>query len=417
MDPLSYYSRPEIKKEIAFNAQKRETSVMLGLGRFGRRPDIIHFENDVLELAKSGATSFHISEEHWNNALDLKPGMAKKELDKLRTGWDLVLDIDSPDLEDSKKITHYLIEAIKFHDVKYISVKYSGNKGFHISIPFKSFPSKVNEINTIDLFPDGPKVVTEYLVEMITNPLIEKYGEAMRDKIEVDTVLISNRHMFRAAYSMHEKSGLVSLPIPPEQVLDFDRETASPDKIKPEIRYLDDSHAVPGEAAALITQAFDWNSRKTIRKDSTEALPTKTKEYDEITEAIPENFFPPCIKKGLEGIEDGRKRFLFILINFLRSVGWNMGEVEERVWVWNKILPSPLKEGYVMSQLSWHKENKKKVLPPNYSNKAYYADIGILPEETIVNKFKNPVSYTTKMFRFNKPKKKKKSKKKNSKHL
>ena len=408
MDQLSYYSRPEIRKEIAFSSKNRETSAMYGIGKFGRRPDMIQFENDVTEMVKSGATSFHTSEEHWSNPLELKPGMTKKALDQLRTGWDLVLDIDSPDLGDSKIITHYLIEAIKFHDVKYISVKYSGNKGFHIAIPFKSFPNKVNEISTIDLFPEGPKAITEYLVNMITPPLIEEYGEEIRDKIEVDTVLISSRHMFRAPYSMHEKSGLVSLPITPEEVLTFNKENATPEKIEPKIRFLDDSNAQPGEASSLITQAFDWHSRKTIRKETSETLPKKSKEFEEITEAIPEEYFPPCIKKGLEGINDGRKRFLFILINFLKCVGWNMEELEGRVWKWNNSLEEPLKEGYVMSQLSWHKMNKKKVPPPNYANKAYYADMGILPEENIVRKFKNPVNYTVSVFRFKKKKKKSK---------
>ncbi len=410
MDQLSYYSRPEIKKEIAFSSKNRETSAMYGIGKFGRRPDMIQFENDVTEMVKSGATSFHTSEEHWSNPLDLKPGMTKKALDQLRTGWDLVLDIDSPDLEDSKKITHYLIEAIKFHDVKYVSVKYSGNKGFHIAIPFKSFPNKVNEVSTIDLFPEGPKTITEYLVNMITSPLIEKYGEEMRDKIEIDTVLISNRHMFRAPYSMHEKSGLVSLPIPPREVLTFNKANAAPEKVEPTIRFLDDSHAQPGEATSLITQAFDWHTRNVQRKQTYEELPQQkhSKKYDEITEAIPEEYFPPCIKKGLAGISDGRKRFLFILINFLKCVGWNMEELEGRIWKWNKSLEEPLKEGYVMSQLSWHKVNKKKVLPPNYSNKAYYADMAILPEENITNKFKNPVNYTLSVFRFKKKKKKSK---------
>jgi len=215
--------------------------------------------------------------------------------------------------------------------------------------------------------------------------------------------------MFRAAYSMHEKSGLVSLPIPPEHVLTFNKETATPDKVRPEIRFLDDNNALSGEATSLITQAFDWHSRKAIRKEDRDALPKKTTEYEEITEAIPEEFFPPCIKKGLEGIEDGRKRFLFILINFLKCVGWNMEEVEGRIWKWNNSLSTPLKDGYIMSQLSWHKMNHKKVPPPNYSNKAYYADIGILPEETLINKFKNPVNYTISMFKFKNSKKKKKS--------
>jgi len=412
MDPQAYYSNSEIKKELVFNAQNREVAVRFGNGGFGKRPDILQFDNEVTDFVKKGATSFHISEEHWRNPLDLKPGMTKRELDNLRTGWDLVLDIDSPDLEDSKIITHYLIEAIRFHDVKNISVKFSGNKGFHIAIPFKAFPARVNDVETVKLFPEGPKVIAQYLVNMIEPVLVEKYGEQMREKLKVDTVLISNRHMFRAPYSLHEKSGLVSLPIKAEEVLSFNKESAKPERVKASLRFMDDSDVQQGEASSLITQAFDWNARNSSKiEDYYEDIPNlKPQEFEEISEAIPEEYFPPCIKMGLAGIEDGRKRFLFILINFLRSVGWNMKEIEERVWKWNNSLENPLKEGYVMSQLNWHKANKKKVLPPNYANKAYYADIGILPPENITSKFKNPVTYTIRMFRAkNKRKNKKKS--------
>ncbi len=410
MDPLSYYSRPDIKKELVFSSQDREVSVMLGLDKFGKRPDIIQFENDVLELVKKGATSFHISEEHWKNPLDLQPGMTKRNLDDIRSGWDLVLDIDSPDLEDSKIIAHYLIEAIKFHDVKYISVKFSGNKGFHIAIPFKAFPARVNDLETIKLFPDGPKIIAKYLIKMTEPLLVEHHGEQFREKIKLDTLLISNRHMFRAPYSMHEKSGLVSLPIQPEEVLRFDKERAKPENVKTGLRFLDDSNAEQGEATSLITQAFDWYTRKTTREQESKELPNLKQEYEEITEAIPEEYFSPDIKKGLQGLEDGKKRFLFILINFLKCVGWGIKEIEARVWDWNNNLDQPLKEGYVMSQLNWHKVNHKKVPPPNYSNKAYYADIGILPDENLIRKFKNPVNYTVSMYKFKNSKKKGKKK-------
>lgn len=407
MDPIAYYSREDIKKQIVLNAQNREVSAMFGLHKFGKRPDIIQFENDITEMVKRGATSFHMSEEHWRDPLSLQPGMKKRDLDNLRTGWDFILDIDSPDLEDSKIITHYLIEAIKFHDVKNIFVKYSGNKGFHIAIPFKAFPTRVNEIETINLFPEGPKVISEYLTHMIEAPLVEKQGDSFKEKIKIDTVLISNRHMFRAPFSLHEKSGLASIPIDPENVLTFNKETAKPEnvKIKPFIDKVE-----PGEATSLITQAFDWHTRNIQRKQAYEEIPSQkpSKEYDELTEAIPEEYFPPDIKKGLAGIDDGRKRFLFILINFLKCVGWNINEVEERVKKWNNSLTQPLKEGYVISQLNWHKMSKKKVLPPNYANKAYYADMGLLPEENITNKFKNPVNYAMVMFKVKKPKKKKK---------
>lgn len=396
MDPLSYYSRPEIKKEIVFNAQNREVAVRYGDGGFGKRPDMIQFDNDVLDLVRKGASSFHISEEHWVDALKLKPGMTKKELDDIRNGWDLVLDIDCENLEDSKIIAFYLIEAIKFHDVNYISVKYSGNKGFHIAVPFKSFPKVVNSIEVKKLFPEGPKIITEYLIDMIKKPIIEKYGKEFENKLKVDTVLISSRHMFRAAYSLHEKSGLVSIPVHKDDILGFDKIKAKPENVKANLKFLDHSFAKEGEAASLITQAFDWKSKQVKREDDEVK---KTSEFDEITEKIPEEYFPACIKKGLAGLEDGRKRFLFILLNFLRSVGWNNDEIEKRVLDWNKNLSNPLKEGYVISQLKWHKAQKGRMLPPNYDNKPYYADIGILSEEEANGVIKNPVTYTVRRLR------------------
>ena len=411
MDPMIYYSKPNIKKELVFSAQDREASAMFGIGKFGKRPEVIQFDSDVIEMVKKGATSFHISEEHWRNPLDLEPGMTKKALDQIRTGWDLVLDIDSPDLNDSKIITHYLIEAIKFHDVENISVKFSGNKGFHIAIPFKAFPSTVDNKKTIDLFPEGPKVIAEYLVNMITPILIEREGEQFKEKIKIDTVLISNRHMFRAPYSLHEKSGLVSLPISPEEVLNFDKNSANPSNIKDYKRFMDDGKTKAGEATSLITQAFDWHTNKEVKKEAYQDLPKKQVEFEELEDAIPEEYFPPDIKKGLAGIEDGRKRFLFILLNFLKCVGWPMQAIEQRVKDWNKSLDQPLKEGYVISQINWHKVNKKKVPPPNYGNKAYYADMGLLPEENIIKKFKNPVNYAISLYKFKNSKKKSKTKK------
>ena len=94
-------------------------------------------------------------------------------------------------------------------------------------------------------------------------------------------------------------------------------------------------------------------------------------------------------------------------------------EVEKRVKDWNANQEDSLKEGYIIAQLNWHKVNPKKVPPPNYSNKAYYADIGIEPEENILRMFKNPVTQTVRRFKLSKKKikKKKKQKKKDSKPL
>src|SRR3989344_6335872 len=111
-DFIKFYSRKDIQRELIFNSRNREAVIKFGDKGYGKRPDVLQYENDVLELAKQGATSFHVSEEHWIDPLRLKAGMTKKELDELRIGFDLVLDIDCPIFEYSKLTTYYLIEAL-----------------------------------------------------------------------------------------------------------------------------------------------------------------------------------------------------------------------------------------------------------------------------------------------------------------
>ncbi len=394
-DFLSYYSKKEVQDRIVSNCEDRELAARLGERGFAKRPNILQYSQEVLDFVKKGATSFHISEEHWKDPLILTPGMNKKKLDDLRKGWDLVLDIDSPDLEDSKIITHYLIEALKFNDVKNILVKYSGNKGFHIAVPFKSFPESVNGVPSKNLFPEGPRVVTDYLINMIKPHLANKFGDKMENLFKVDTILISSRHMYRAPYSLHEKTGLVSIPIDKDEVLKFDKASALPDRVSLSSKFLDSENLVEGDAKNLILQAFDWNSKN--KKEEIEKLPKK--EYLELNEELPEASFPPCIKKGLEGMEDGKKRFLFILINFLKNTGYGFEALEKRIREWNEKNPEPLREGYVLSQLSWHRRQQDKVLPPNCPHSSqnpdinYYKDLGLCNPDNLCLKGKNPANY------------------------
>ena len=88
--------------------------------------------------------------------------------------------------------------------------------------------------------------------------------------------------------------------------------------------------------------------------------------------------FPPSIKKILKGVSDGRKRALFILVNFFRSVGIEKEEFEKKLYEWNSKNEVPLKEGYIKTQLVWA-YSKKPILPPNFSTD-YYKGIGIVPE-------------------------------------
>ncbi len=393
---LEYYSKKEIQNKIVLNGEEREIAARLGEKGFAKRPNILQYGQEVLDFAKNGATSFHISEERWKDPLALRPGMNKKSLDEIRKGWDLILDIDSPELEDSKIITYYLVEALKFNDVKNIFVKYSGNKGFHIAVPFESFPEEVNNNPIKNLFPEGPRIVTAYIMEMIKPHLKDRFGDKTEELFKVDTGLISSRHMYRAPYSLHEKTGLVSVPIDINEILNFDKSKALPDRIKTTHKFLEPDFPIKGDAKNLILQAFDWNS-KNIRKE--EKVIHSKKEYKELDEEIVPTAFPPCIKKGLEGMEDGKKRFLFILINFLKNTGYSLDKLEKIIREWNDKNPEPLKEGYIQSQLNWHRRQSEKVLPPNcpHSSKNaemnYYKDLGLCDSENMCFKGKNPTNY------------------------
>ena len=389
MDLVSYYSKKEVQDRLLEVSKDREVSVIINEG-FGKHPDILQYPSDIIELARSGAVSFHISEEHWKNPLLLKPGMTKRELDDLRISWDLILDIDGP-FELSRIASYLVTEALEFNDMKNYTVKFSGNKGFHIAIPFSAFPKKVQNKDTKDLFPEAPKIIASHLKEIIKKELSGRINnDDPYSLVDIDTILISNRHMFRAPYSYHEKSGLISIPVRKEEILSFERESARPENVKFDVPFL--SECSEGEASRLIIQAFDWNL-KNLKSREKDAVKT----YDEFSKKVPGEFFPDSIKKGLEGVKDGRKRFLFILLNFLRCLNYNYDEISEIVKKWNEKNDEPLREGYIATQLMWHKK-QKKILPPNFTNKMYYQDLGIEISEREM-KFKNPVNLAVRMFK------------------
>ncbi|MBU90682.1 hypothetical protein CMO94_03995, partial [Candidatus Woesearchaeota archaeon] len=294
-----------------------------------------------------------------------------------------------------------------------ISCKFSGNKGFHIGVPFKAFPEKVHNQDVRLLFPDGLKRIAAYLSEIIKKELakkilnnedisiiVNKTGKSFNELVKkgefdpysiltIDTILISSRHLYRMPYSLHEKSELVSVPIDPKKVLEFDKEYAKPQNVKiSKFGFLDVKKVTKGEAKKLIVQAFDFSSK--VEED----IDVERRKDYEIKDAMPEKFFPPCIKLISNGLADGRKRSLFILINFLTSLGWGYKEIEEYLKEWNKKNTEQLRENYLLGQLRYHKQQKKKILPSNCNNNMYYVDIGVCKPDNLCSKIKNPVSYS-----------------------
>ena len=180
---IKHYKRPDVQAAIVEHASSKEIAARFN-DRFGKRPDVLQYPNDVLEMAKQGATSFHSSEELWSNPLNLRPGMNRKELDELRIGWDLIVDIDYKNFQYSQLAADLIIKALRYHDVRSISIKFSGNKGFHIGIPFEAFPSEYNGTDMKLLFPDATKRIVYYLSEKIKTQLTQKIFELEKGNIQ-----------------------------------------------------------------------------------------------------------------------------------------------------------------------------------------------------------------------------------------
>src|SRR3989338_2653207 len=138
-----YYSRPDVRKAM-FEFSKNRECVPRYFEGFGKRPDVFHYDSDILGFAKSGATSFHCSEELWNDALNLSTESTPEEQKKIRTGWDLLIDVDSKYLDYSKIYAEVLIDVLRSVGIKNIGIKFSGSRGFHFIIPWKAFPEEMS---------------------------------------------------------------------------------------------------------------------------------------------------------------------------------------------------------------------------------------------------------------------------------
>ncbi len=419
---LKHYKRLDIQEALLEHAKDKEIGMQFGTG-FGKRPDVLVYPRDVIELALKGVTSFHSSEERWQDPLQLHSNILPAEMLELRNGWDLMLDIDCKIFEYSRICAYLVIEFLKYCGVKTISCKFSGNKGFHIGVPFEAFPTNIGEKLTKDLFPEAPRKIAGYVTANIEDELAKQIMQfennnlsTIKDKVEmefselvtkeekagqiinklnvasfleIDTILIASRHLYRMPYSLHEKSGLCSLPIDPDKVLQFEKSMGNPDKILMTMfKFLPRDVEVSG--SRLLLQAMDFKPKNEEKEE---------KKYDEIIieSAITEELFPDCIKKILEGMQDGKKRAVFILMNFLGKIGWNKLEIEKFLYDWNKKNSPPLRQAYINGQLNHFKPGDK--LPPNCETDGYYVALGLGCDKDHCKTLKNPVNYTISRYR------------------
>ncbi|MEM7826030.1 MAG: hypothetical protein QW451_00140 [Candidatus Aenigmatarchaeota archaeon] len=427
----NWYSRESVLNALVEIAKNREVVSVYRDGVFGKRPDVILYMQDVLQAVAKGAVAFHGSVERWKQPMKLDVGLDKAQLDAMRIGWDVLIDVDVDDFEIAKITVKKIIEAFKDHGVSSYSVKFTGGTSFHIGIPFEALPEKINSLPTASQYPDILHKIIEYLKWYIKEQLKEEIealgkpeeismrtGKPLKEILEngeivpfkiISIDLFGSRHLFRLPYSLHEKTLNVSLPIKPEDIDKFEIAQAAPERVKVEEKFLIPKTKLH-DAEALVVEALDWSSK--YLKEEKEEIPKVEVRKKKKIKIIPEEYFPPCIKTALEGLRDGRKRSLFILVNFLRTIGWSLDKIESKIMEWNSKNIPPLKNSYIRTQLRWHFRQERNLLPPNCDNENFYVSIGICkPDSTCKGNseeivIKNPVNYPFKKLKIKKKRKK-----------
>ena len=255
--------------------------------------------------------------------------------------------------------------------------------------------------------------------------------------IEIDTILITTRHLFRAPYSFNEKSELISIPIENSRISLFQKDEAKPQNVDPKkyvkYEFLNYNSNYGKDGNVLLLNADEMgsdledmenlfleniidNANKSHRDTMRSNLGKITTEGDfgdifVIEEEVDIKDFPKTIDFVLtNNFVDGIKRAIFLLLTFLHSI-------KDMIYEWNDKQDDPLKKNYILPQILWFNSLEKKISPPNFNNANYYSSIGI-PKEIIVkdkthfkNKtMKNPLHYIYTLQKI-KPKGKKKKQK------
>lgn len=450
-DVLKYYSREDVQDAMLRVAKDREVVGVFRNGSFGPRPGSIVYPQDIVTMVKTGVVEFHCSIEHWSRPM----GLRYDNYEGLRTGWDLILDIDCKRFEHGKIAAGVFVWALKKHGIKNFSIKFTGGTGFHIGVPWDSIPKKIMVSSsaykpTVGMFPDLARTVGVYLkdyikerletsflkkwtpeklAEQVGKPPDEIFTDGGIDPfkvVELDPVLISPRHLFRMPYSLHKNSSLVSIPFKPGNLDNFEKFKAEPSEIKTNVGFLENGEL--GEAGPIFAEAIEWWKKEERKKKNRKRGEFKKRlknmgcmlvhlmtpqdlemmmnmkiSMSEVVfkKAVPEELFPPCIHNIVKGLPDGRKRSVFILTNFLSSMKWKWDDIENYIEKWNQKNKPPLKDNYIRTHLRWHgnmiKTIGKTILPPGCLKEGYYASFGVCsPDFTCggqTKKVKNPVNY------------------------
>jgi hypothetical protein len=155
--------------------------------------------------------------------------------------------------QTTRKITQYLDK----HNAPY-SVKFSGGRGFHITIPRE----KLEDYITTSNYSKTSRQFTEFII-----------SQTELTKQHIDMSVCDSKTIFRVPYTMHTGSNLIAIPLTREQFRNFELKYTSPDYIRENIDLRDRGLCLrTGKANKLISKFNEWTEQKdeTISTDKTQ---------------------------------------------------------------------------------------------------------------------------------------------------
>jgi DNA primase len=163
-----------------------------------------------------------------------------------RPDW-LIVDIDpgpKVDFEQTKevaRVTYKIFEKLELNP----AIKFSGSRGFQVWSLIKDFEmpeeyqplvlrgERKREKNYFSLFSDFVRIiqreVDKEIPKITTSETSRK--EEREDKILLDSASMKPMGLVRAPYSVHSKSGLISMPISIKELKNFEPEDATTEKV------------------------------------------------------------------------------------------------------------------------------------------------------------------------------------------
>ncbi|MEM1634140.1 MAG: hypothetical protein QW714_00215 [Nanopusillaceae archaeon] len=409
-----WYSKDWVSNMIIEDCQSREIMAVMKDSSV-RRPIYIETYGDLLSFVEKGAISFHRSIEKFSDV---------GTFENLKS-YDIIIDLDisSEVLRFEDKIYAVSIFAKEMIDFLFefgfkeseIGIKYSGNHGIHLKLSIDGLEdTKIFGVSLLDGFPIFSKNIVEFL-SVIAQQIKANIKEKPVNYVEIDKQVATKRHMIRAVLSINEKLPGVSYPLSYDDLLKLPEEYK-----KYSFKNISNLDLPSGEwinikpsktIIDLIRVSTLWKlieeaTKRYIRSEEYKIAIKKYKKDKEYKKEIPPDLeesylFPPCIRNILSGVEDGRKRSVFILINFLANIGWSFDKIYQKLLDWNSKNKEELREHYIEYQLDWHKRvysQNKKYLPPNCENVNYYKDIvtvngAACKPDDICPLIKNPLTY------------------------